>query len=95
MEKVNELDVIIDCFKELFSYNLKNQVVNDFNHGKVVNLNGYEFKRDIWCIFVWKPTDISKEPEYKGEPLLKIVPRTIRTYEGIRDVLKLQGWSYI
>ena len=61
--------------------------------GKKIFLNGYNFERDCTVWYVWKPTDIDKNPEYKGEPLLKIVPlHNVRDYEAL---LNAQSWLYI
>ena len=56
--------------------------------------NGFIFKKDLWCWIVWKPTDIGKNPEYKGEPLCKVIPDTVPV-ENIPDVLDVQPWTYI
>lgn len=65
-------------------------------------INGFRFQQDTWCWLVWKPTDIWKQPQYKGEPLYKVVPRdTINPRRGtvklenIAKVLDLQHWLYL
>lgn len=58
-------------------------------------INGFNFVQDIWCWVVFKPTDIVKNPEYKGEPLCKVIPRNITDPRKIETVLKCQSWLYI
>ena len=61
---------------------------------KGAKINGYTFQQDTWCWLIWKPTDISKNPEFKGEPLVKVVPFNIEMSK-IEDVLNAQAWSYM
>ena len=65
-------------------------------------INGFRFQQDTWCWLIWKPTSIEKEPQYKGEPLLKVVPRhTINSrrgaakFENVAKILDLQHWVYL
>lgn len=67
-------------------------------------INGFRFQDKIWCWIVWKPTSIEKEPQYKGEPLYKVVPEeTVSARKGpgkgklenITKILDLQYWLYL
>lgn len=59
-------------------------------------VDGFEFEHDVWCWIVWKPTDISRNPEYKGEPLAKVVPNIAPlTREQIEIILDAQPWCYV
>lgn len=59
-------------------------------------VDGFKFENDAWCWIVWKPTDISRNPEYKGEPLAKVVPNIAPlTREQIETILDAQPWSYL
>ncbi len=57
---------------------------------------GYSIKRDMWCWLIWKHTDISKNPEYDGSPLLKIVPMYCEdNKEAMAQILDAQRWIYL
>lgn len=56
-----------------------------------VSYNGFTFNRDAWCWIVWKPTDINRDPQYKGDPLYKVIPRNA---SDISKVLDAQPWTY-
>ncbi len=58
------------------------------------SFNGFTFVKDSWCWIIWKPTDIAKNPEYKGEPLCKVIPDTV-PITNIFKVLDAQPWTYI
>lgn len=56
----------------------------------------YKVEEDTYCWLIWKETDISKDPQWKGEPLLKVIPKfTLRTEMEIKQCLDLQGWAYL
>ena len=56
-----------------------------------VTIGHFTYQKDVWCWIVWKATD---NPEYKGEPLCKVVPRNIDA-DKIGVVLDAQAWMYI
>lgn len=58
-------------------------------------INGFNFISDVWCWVVSKPTDISKQPQYKGESLHKVIPKNITGASEINAVLDSQLWFYI
>ena len=65
-------------------------------------INGFRFKNKIWCWVIWKPTDMVKQPQYKGEPLYKVVPaetvyarKGSEKLENIAKILDLQYWMYL
>ena len=66
-------------------------------------INGFWFLHRGFCWVVLKPTDIEKNPEYKGEQLLKVVPdgtvkpingRSQLKIENTTKILDLQYWRY-
>lgn len=65
-------------------------------------INGFRFQQDTWCWLVWKPTSIEKDPQWKGEPLYKVVPegsvygrKGSEKLENIAKILDLQNWMYL
>lgn len=59
-------------------------------------VDGFEFKNDVWCWVILKPTDIRRNPEYKAELLAKVVPNIAPlTREQIETILDAQPWCYI
>ena len=63
-------------------------------YGNGVEMNGFILRHCAEGVEVWKPTDIGKDPQYKGEPLLKIIPFTVATGRVI-DILECQRWTYV
>ena len=61
---------------------------------KGAEYNGFVFQEDAWCWFVWKPTDPDTQPQFKGESLVKVIPRTV-PIDKIPDILDAQPWMYI
>ena len=92
-QKENKTIVETLKFLEKGRYHDKKQYLEDF-HNNGVELNGYTFKKDVWCFLVWKSTDIEDNPEFKGEPLLKIIPR-FTEWDKMEDVLNAQSWTYL
>ena len=95
MTNNKENKIIADTirFLEKGKYAERKQYLKDYYHDGVY-LNGFIIQREMYCWLIWKPTDFNEDPQYKGEPLLKIVPRII-DMENIEKVLKLQAWHYI
>ena len=89
-----ENKTIIDTlmFLEYGKFSERKKYLKDF-HNDGVSLNGFVFQADVWCWIVWKPTDIGKNPEYKGESLFKVIPNTINE-DKIGVVLDSQHWTY-
>lgn len=63
-------------------------------YGDGVEINGYRFYINGLCWYVEKPTDIGIDPQYKGEPLVKVIPTTVPV-SNISVVLNAQPWMYI
>ena len=80
-------------FLENGNYHDRKKYLKDYHSGGV-NLNGFIIQRKVYCWLIWKPTDFNKKPEYKGEPLLKVVPNTIDMNQ-IEKVLNMQHWNYM
>ena len=80
-------------FLEKAPYKERKLYIKDFN-GDGVEMIGYVFQEKTWCWLIWKPTDIGKNPEYKGESLVKVIPQTI-DLDNIEIVLDAQPWTYI
>ena len=58
-------------------------------------INGFMFQQTEWCWIIWKPTDFEEEPQFKGEALVKIVPRFVTEQKRIKIILKNQSWIYL
>lgn len=63
-------------------------------HANGVEINGFVLQKKEDGVWVWKPTDIARNPEFKGEALLKIIPFTVPSSKVV-DVLECQQWTYI
>lgn len=59
-----------------------------------VQYGNYVFQKDSWCWLVWKSTNLADNPEFKGEPLVKVIPDTVPV-ASIPAVLDAQPWTYI
>lgn len=60
-----------------------------------VKINGFTILIQPWCYVIFKPTDIEKEPQYKGEELVKIIPETTKLRRVYIDMaLNSQSWTY-
>ena len=81
-------------FLEKAPYSERKPYLEDYIRGNGAEINGFTILREIWCWIIWKPTDIGKNPEYKGEPLCKVVPR-FTPFDKIDEVLDSQPWTYI
>ena len=61
-------------------------------------IDGFIFVKDFvgsWTIL--KPTNICEEPQFKGEPLTKIVPEQKKKKNGIESMVKIldeEVWMY-
>ena len=65
---------------------------------KGTKIDGYIFNENTWCWIIAKPTDIGEEPGFKGEPLIKIVPRMYlfkNDVESIVKILEEEIWTYL
>ena len=93
MSKENKIIVNAIRFLETAPYRERKPYMPDY-FGSGVEINGYTIQRDVWNWLIWKPTDIGEQPQFKGEPLVKVVPNTI-AISDISKVLKVQPWTYI
>lgn len=85
---------ILDALKQVsMDYKLQRLAYGE----QGVKINGFIFnKATCWCWVIGKPTDIRTQPEYKGEPLVKVIPFNVRLDEKrINAVLDAQPWTYI
>ena len=94
MNRQQENKAIIDAINLLENgqYRDKKPYLKAIRNGGA-SINGFVFEQSDWCWIVWKPTDIDKNPEYKGEPLAKVVPRVY--IRDIGAILDAQSWTYI
>jgi len=94
--KATENNLIIQAIKflEKAPYHDRKQYMEDYTIGSGVEINDFIIQRETWCWLIWKPTDIGKNPEYKGEPLCKVVPR-FTEFDKMNVVLDSQPWTYI
>ena len=90
-----ENEKIIDSIKFFTrgKYRERKPYLSSLLKGEVVSYNGFDFQRDTWCWIVWKPTDIGENPQYKGKPLCKVIPRN--EFVDVDAVLNAQQWIYI
>ena len=90
-----ENQTIIETLKflETGSYHERKEYLKDYN-SKGVFLNGFTFLKDAFCYVVSKATDIGTNPEYKGEDLLKAIPR-FSAWDKMDAVLQSQPWTYV
>lgn len=58
------------------------------------SIDGFEFQEEIFCWVVWKPTDIENDPQWEGESLYKVVPKTHLSERQIINILGNQLWIY-
>ena len=91
-----ENKIIMDAIKflEKAPYGKRKHYMKDYLHGNGVEINGYIFQKDVWDWLIWKPTDLGEQPQFKGEPLVKVVPTFIEI-ENIGKALDLQPWTYL
>lgn len=64
-------------------------------HGEEVTLHGFGYVRENGMWWVTHPTDMAKNPEYKGEPLVKVVPSMHYDADTIATILCAEHWSYM
>ena len=85
-------------FLEHAPYSEKKQYELDLL-GEGAKIEGYIYQKEAFCWLIWKPTDLRKNPEWKGEPLLKEVPDNVVSYgRSINDIIKVleaQPWVYV
>lgn len=95
MNKMKENKIIKEAirFLENAPYRERKPYMKDY-HGDGVEINGFVIIKDVWCWIIFKPTDIWEHPEFKGESLVKVVPRTV-SFDNIEKVLELQSWTYL
>ena len=95
MNKMKENKIITDTirFLEKGSYLDREPYMKDL-YDVGAKMNGYRFQKDVWCLLIWRPTNIRTEPQFKGEDLVKVVPLFTRI-DKIPDVLNSQPWTYL
>lgn len=96
MDRHEENMMIVDAIT-FFKYGKffdRKSYIEELRTGKGASYNGFTFKESAWCWIVLKPTDIEKEPQYKGEPLCKVVPINV-SIDKIPVILDAQPWTYI
>lgn len=74
-------------------YREKKPYLADLRTTEGAYYNGFTFNKEVYCWVVWKATDIETEPEYKGEPLYKVIPDNV-PIDKIPAVLDAQPWTY-
>ena len=88
----NETIIQTLYFLEHGKFSERKPYIHDYmNNG--VKLNGFVFQKDTWCYLIWKPTDIAKDPRFKGEPLYKAIPDNV-DWKDMETVLNAQRWTY-
>lgn len=90
----SENETIVDIIDEIEHCELSKRVKylkECYKDG--LKLDGFIFQRSSMCWIILKPTDIGKQPEYKGEPLVKVVPLSV-PIDKLATVLDAQPWVY-
>ena len=98
MKKENQAIAEAILFLEHGDYDKRKPYLDKMYKRECVKLKGYEFSDGIDCWEVWKPTDMIKEPQYKGEALLKLVPKGDFRNRGIQNIIKILEalhWTYM
>lgn len=93
MPTENKLIVQAIKFLEKAPYSERKEYLKDY-HGHGAEINGFSIQKETWCWLIWKRTSLADNPEYKGEPLCKVVPRFV-DFDKINTVLDCQPWTYI
>ena len=93
-EEENKIITEVIKFLQYGKYSERRKYIPDVISDKGALINGYRFQKELWTWIIWKPTDIGEHPEFKGEPLVKVVPLNTDTNK-IADVLNAQPWTYL
>ena len=89
----NEIIVNTIFFLEHGKYSERKQYMKDYLTDGVC-LNGFIFQKDILSWVIWKPTNIFDNPEYKDDPLVKVISRSTHP-DKMKKALEIQGWAYL
>ncbi len=61
-----------------------------------INVDIYTIEEQDYCYLIWKATDFAKDPQWKGEPLLKVVPKFgIDRPKDMEKILETLRWDYL
>ena len=92
-----ETEIIAKCIDLLENGSIKERrpYMDALHEDGKCKMEGFIFQDKLWCWLVWKPTDIEKDPQWKGQELLKIVPKFMRDADKIAQVLDAQYWVYL
>ena len=95
MNKMNENKEISETINLLENgqYRERKDYLKKLRDNGSVEIGNFLYEEDVWCWVVWKPTDEWEQPQYKGDPLSKVVPRFMDK-DKIADVLNAQSWIY-
>lgn len=99
MSKQEENNNIVDALNILnndrnVSYEERRKYLLELHEDRSTYINGFYITQEIYSWIIWKPTSIEKQPEFKGEPLHKVVPKNVRREDCIKAVLNAQSWMY-
>lgn len=94
--KRTENELIVDAIKffKYGNYSERKPYLDKLYAGEGVSYNGFTFNVNPWFWIIWKPTDIEKEPQYKGDPPYKAIPDNV-PIDKMTTVLDAQPWTYI
>ena len=81
-------------FLDAAPYRERKEYIKELYEKGSVKFDKYTFQQDTYCWIIWKDTDIGEQPQFKGEPICKVVP-TFTNFDKIGDVLNAQAWTYI
>lgn len=95
LSKTQREVVDIVCLLESHDYHKVKQYIKDLRTEEGAKINGYIVNKDVHCYLIWKPTDIGEHPEWKGEPLLMIIPQWLEDKFAIANVVKNSCFHYM
>lgn len=94
MRKENKLIAKNIRFLSNGKYSERKEYLVQLKENGYCTINGFRFTQDVFCWVVWKPTDSVINPEYKGESLFKVIPKSVLDERQICNILKNQAWIY-
>ena len=95
---MSENERIINAIKRITIERRQNEELYDaFRKDRKVEIDGFIFVEDIYILQIWKRTDIRRNPQWKGQSLLKVLPILLvdsLDWDLIRKNLESQYWGY-
>lgn len=90
-----KLAEIIFKLEDMHPWKEVKPLLDELHKNGKVRIDEFEICQETYCWTIWKDTDLGEHPEYKGEPLLKIVPKFLQTKEEILKFIEMSSWHYL